>query len=71
MTPAENSITLSARLRIAGVADEGLRESLIAAVAAASSPTDSGPLARSAAVTPAARVAVRVIDARRLLEENP
>jgi hypothetical protein len=35
------------------------------------SPADSGPLARSAAVTPAARAAFRVIDARRLLEENP
>jgi hypothetical protein len=69
--PRGPQITLAERLRIAGVADEGLRESLIAAVAAASSPADSGPLARPAAVTPAARAAVRVIDARRLLEENP
>lgn len=69
--PRGQRITLGERLRIAGVADEGLRESLIAAAAAPSSPADSGPLARWAAVIPAARAAVRVIDARRLLEENP
>jgi hypothetical protein len=69
--PRAPRITLVERLRIAGVAEEGLRESLIAAVAAASSPADSGPLARSAAITPAARAAVRVSDTRRLLEEYP
>lgn len=69
--PRGQRITLGERLRIAGVADEGLRESLIAAAAAPSSPADSGPLARWAAVIPAARAAVRFSDARRLLEENP
>jgi hypothetical protein len=72
--PRGPRITLSERLRIAGVADEGLRESLIAAFAAAPRPAVATATATSfagPAVGPAARAAFTVIDARRLLEENP
>ena len=59
-------LTLAGRMRVAGVADEGL----FAATTVALSPAAGGPSVAHADLLPGIRTADHLIDRRRLLEEN-
>ena len=59
-------LTLAGRMRVAGVADEGL----FAATTVAQAPAAAGPSATHADSFPGIRIADHLIDRRRLLEEN-